>query len=135
MVFKSDLTKKAVAIYYFVPEGSKNGKDVFMPVDKVDFKKFKHPLIRLEFEGPPLVKGNRYMLRMTHDKGNYKREFIAKPVSRHVHEDSDDSIREDIKKHLKITSHKNFDASLQKDIRNYLKIAREFIESQKCQSD
>jgi hypothetical protein len=99
-MFDNDPYQIKSARYYFIPNG-KDGKDVFMPTDKVDVKNLAQPVICLEYQGPPLHGSNRFMIHLS-DNGNP----LTPPRSSHH-----------------ICEH------LEKNIKDFLTIAREYFDN------
>ena len=78
-MFETDIYNTKATKYFFIPNGHKNGRDVFMPAKKVKMEDLPHPLIRLDYEGPPLHGSNRYRMFLSCEG-----DKVAPPVGSHI---------------------------------------------------
>jgi hypothetical protein len=111
-MIKNDIYNTKTASYFFIPHGHKNGRDVFMPADKLKRENLPFPLIRLDYEGPPLEGSNRYRMHISHNG-----KQLAPSVGTHI----------------KITE--TFEEALTEDVIEFLKISREYYNEIRGRSD
>jgi hypothetical protein len=110
-MFEPNLSKTRARRYYFIPNG-RNGKDVFMPADKVSSDDLNFPIICMDYEGPPIVGSSRYLISLSHNGSR-----IAAPTGSHF--GLKDSLED----------------SLKRDVGEFLKIAREYLDRMRASND